>query len=212
MCACRSLILVLAALILLTLPAQAQTPSAPATSGKTEVNLFSPYSGRTANSDLNVTGRVTGSCAQASQVDVNRPDAWACTVAYKVYDPCFANQDGSELACPDLPSVLNPAISAGSVMSVVLVTPTDPLDQTQANTPGPDATPFLIELTDGQFCVPEPADVRYASLPIFGWCTTGYWFGPGDLSQPVWALPILQGQGTPSLSSVSNIGILRLWY
>jgi hypothetical protein len=103
-------------------------------------------------------------------------------------------------------------LSEKNLMDVLLVHPSEPLDETLANTPGPDATPFLIELTDGEFCVPEPANVVYASLPIFGWCSAGYWFGPGDLSQPIWTLPILQGSSSPTISTLTDIGILRLWY
>lgn len=214
----NSLVLVLAtvALGILPLQAQAQTQassaSTPSSGPATEVHLFAPFTVQGLNSDLKVTGRVSGDCSAPSLVDVNRADAWACTVAFKTFDPCFANADMTQLACPDLPNVANPTISEDSLLSVTLVTSTEPLDPTQANTPAPDPTPFLIELTDGEFCVPEPADVVYASLPVFGWCGSGYWFGPGDLSQALWTLPILQGGSSPSLSTLINIGILRLWY
>jgi hypothetical protein len=205
-------VLALASLLMVFLPARARAQTPAPTGPKTEVHVYEPYNGDVLNSDLNVTGSVTGSCDAPSQVDVNRADAWACTVAYKVYDPCFANADASELACPDLPAIGSGTMSEAKLLSVVRVKPSEPLDPTLANTPGPDATPFLIELTDGQFCVPEPANVTYASLPVFGWCTAGYWFGPGDLSQALWTLPILQGGATPTISSIVNIGIQRLWY
>jgi hypothetical protein len=194
------------------LPAGARAQAAAPGGPKTEVHIYEPYNGDTLNSDLTVTGSVTGTCGAASQVDVNRADAWACTVAFKVYDPCFANMDGTELACPDLPSVTSGKMAASAMMDVVLVRPSEPLDPSLANTTGPDATPFLLELADGEFCVPEPANVVYASLPVFGWCTSGYWFGPGDLSAPLWTLPILQGGSTPSVASINNVGVLRLWY
>ncbi len=210
--ASRPLLLALASFLFALLPA-ATSAQTPATSQrKTELHIYEPYNGNKLNSDLHVTGSVVGSCDSASQTDVNRPDAWACTVAYKVYDPCFANGDASELACPDLPSVGSGTMTDAQLLDVILVTPSAPIDPTLANTPGPDATPFLLELTDGQFCVPEPANVFYASLPVYGWCSDGYWFGPGDLSQITWTLPILQSGSTPTISTLTDIGILRLWY
>ncbi len=210
--ASRILTVAFASLVLLLVPvgALAQTPAAggPATT----LHIFEPYNGDTLNSDLKVTGSVTGDCDAASQIDVNRSDAWACTVAYKVYDPCFANTDSTELACPDLPSVQSGTMTEADLMDVVVVKPAQPLDPTLANTTGPDATPFLMELTDGEFCVPEPANVVFASLPVYGWCTSGYWFGSGDLSQALWKLPILQAGSTPSISTIANIGVLGLWY
>ena len=212
--ASSALTFVFASLALLMVPAGAlaQAPAVTNTGPKTVLHIFEPYNGDALNSDLKVTGSVTGSCDEASQIDVNRSDAWACTVAYKVYDPCFANADGTALACPDLPAIGSGMISEGDLMDVVVVKPAEPLDPTLANTTGPDATPFLMELTDGEFCVPEPANIVFASLPVYGWCTSGYWFGSGDLSQPLWTLPILQAGSTPSISTISNVGVLGLWY
>jgi hypothetical protein len=193
--------------------AQAQAPAPPATPApKTEILVFEPYTSAGLNQDLHVDRTLPGLCDTPSQVDVNRPDAWSCAAGGKTYDPCFANLGNSELACPNMPAVSSSGLSGASMLSVVLITPNDPLDATAANTPGPDATPFLIELVDGQFCVPEPKDVRFASLLIYGYCTSGYWFGPGDLSQPQWKLPILQTGSTASISALSSIGVLRLWY
>ena len=191
----------------------AQTPTVPPTDApRTEILVFEPYAESGLNQDITVSRTLPALCDQASQLDVNRPDAWACTAAGKVFDPCFANPSGSELACLDLPAVSSSALSATSMMEVVLVNPTAPLDPDKANTLGREATPFLLELVDGQFCVPEPLDVRFASLELYGYCSAGYWFGPGDLSQPLWALPILQGGASPSISRSSKIGVLRLWY
>jgi len=194
--------------------ARAQAQNAPKDAEPpTEILLFEPYTAAGLNSDLKITRSVLGECDTPSQVDVNRPDAWSCTDAYnKLYDPCFANQDASQLACMSLPAVTSAEISAASMMSIVIINPASPLDATLANTPGPEATPFLMELTDGQFCVPEPADVRFASLPVYGYCTGGYWFGAGDLSKPQWTLPILQSGSTQSVTTLVNIGVRRIWY
>jgi len=192
--------------------AQAQDSSKD-TGTPTEVLLFEPYTATGLNSDVKISRSVLGECNTPSQVDVNRPDAWACTDANNTqYDPCFANQDSSQLACVDLPKVSDTGITGASMLSVVILNPASPLDQTQANTPGPEATPFMIELVDGQFCVPEPADVRFASLPVYGYCTAGYWFGAGDLSKPLWTLPILQSGASASVTTLVNIGVRRVWY
>jgi hypothetical protein len=205
------------ALILAFCPAGLQAQSSGSESGqrgpKTNVFLFEPYDNGRLNSDISVSQTVTGSCDQASQVDVNRPDAWACTSrAGKMYDPCFANPDLTELACPDLPAVGSGSLSAASMLSVIIFKPGIPLDPDLANTPGQDPTPFLLEIANGEFCVPEPADIRYASLLIFGYCNSGYWFGPGDLSKDLWLLPVLVGGPTASISQVTQQPILRVWY
>jgi hypothetical protein len=208
-------IAIVAFLLLALVPAlaRAQTPAQPAAPApRTEILVFEPYTGSVLNPDLQVVRTLPGLCDTASQVDVNRPDAWACSAAGKTYDPCFANLGDAQLACPSMPAVSDSGLSAASILSVVLITPNEPLDTTAANTPGADATPFLIELVDGQFCVPEPQDVRFASLLIYGYCTSGYWFGPGDLSQPQWKLPVLQSGPTASISSLAPIGVRRLWY
>jgi len=194
--------------------ARAQAPDSSKDTGTpTQVLLFSPYTATGLNSDVKISHSILGECDAPSQVDVNRPDAWACTDADNTqHDPCFANQDSSQLACVDLPNVTDAGITATSMLSVVILNPASPLDTTQANTPGPEATPFLMELVDGQFCVPEPADVRFASLPVYGYCTAGYWFGAGDLSKPLWTLPILQSGASPSVTSLVNIGVRRVWY
>jgi hypothetical protein len=198
--------------------AHAQTPSsqpdqsAPASSQATKVLLFEPYTAGGLNSDIKISRTILGECDEPSQVDVNRPDAWACTAGSEQFDPCFQNFNGSQLACMDLPKPPDATVSPASLMSVVILNPSTPLDQTQANTPGPEATPFLMELVDGEFCVPEPADVRFASLPVYGYCTNGYWFGAGDLSKPLWTLPILVSGATPSVTNLINIGVLSVWY
>jgi hypothetical protein len=193
--------------------AQSSGSSSGSQGPKTGVYLFEPYENGRLNSDISVSQTVTGSCDQASQVDVNRPDAWACTTrAGKTYDPCFANADLTELACPDLPTVGSGSLSAASMFNVALFKPGIPLDPDLANTPGQDATPFLIELGNGDFCVPEPADIRFASLLIFGYCNSGYWFGPGDLSKDLWLLPVLVAGPSQSVSQVTQQPILRVWY
>jgi hypothetical protein len=194
--------------------AHAQSQGAPKDAEPpTQVLLFEPYTAAGLNRDIKIARSVLGECDLPSQVDVNRPDAWACTDASnKQYDPCFANLDGSQLACLELPQVTGTDIAAAAMLSVVILNPASALDQSQANTPGPEATPFLVELVDGQFCVPEPLDVRFASLPVYGYCSAGYWFGAGDLSKPQWTLPILQSGETDSVTSVVNIGVKRVWY
>ncbi len=212
-----SLIVALGALAFGLLPAatRAQTPAAnpAAPAPRTGVYLFEPFVGTRLNSDVKVSQTVTGICDMASQVDVNRPDAWACTArGGKAYDPCFANETMTQLACPDLPAVTSGSLSGGSMLSVVIFQPGIPLDPLQANTPGPEATPFLIELVDGEFCVPEPADIRFATLLIFGYCSNGYWFGPADLSKDQWALPVLYAGPTASVSQLMRVGVVRVWY
>jgi hypothetical protein len=210
-------VLAACALLLVLYPAGSRAQSNPAANGsqgpKTGVYLFEPYNNGHLNADLTVSQTVTGICDQASQVDVNRPDAWACTTrAGKTYDPCFANTDSTELACPDLPKVGSESLSASSMLNVVIFKPGIPLDTDLANTPGVDATPFLIELGNGDYCIPEPADVRFASLLVFGYCSSGYWFGPGDLSKDLWLLPVLVAGPTESVTQVTQQPILRVWY
>jgi hypothetical protein len=203
------------ALGLIPLSAGAQsTGSTPASPGpKTAVYVFEPYEAGKLNSDINVSQTVMGSCDMASQVDVNRPDAWSCTArGGKTYDPCFVNTAMTELACPDLPAVSSGSLSAASMLTVVIFKPGIPLDPDLANTPGPDATPFLIQLANGDYCVPEPADIRFASLLIFGYCASGYWFGPGDLSKDLWMLPVLLAGSTPSISQLTQQPIMRVWW
>jgi hypothetical protein len=194
--------------------AHAQSPdSTKAPEPSTEILLFEPYTAAGLNADVKISRSVLGDCSLPSQVDVNRPDAWACTDASnKQYDPCFSNLDSSQLACLDLPSVTSTDVTPGAMLSVVILNPASALDPTLANTPGPQATPFLIQLVDGQFCVPEPQDVRFASLPVYGYCSAGYWFGAGDLSKPLWTLPILVSGATASVTSLVNIGVSRVWY
>lgn len=193
--------------------AHAQSRPTPSSSGPpTEVLILEPYTSGQLNRDLQISRTMQGLCDHPSQIDANRPDAWACSAGGKTYDPCFANQDNSQLACVDLPAVTSSSLSASSMLGMVVINPTEPLDPLQANTPGPDATPFLIELVDGQFCIPEPKDVRFASVEIYGYCTAGYWFGPGDLSQSLWTLPILQRTASDSLSSITHVGVRRVWY
>jgi len=214
---CTSLFVALGALALGLVPATAgaQAPATAPTnpSPKTGVYLFEPYLGTRLNPDITVSQTTTGICDMASQVDVNRPDAWSCTTrGGKSYDPCFANDTLAELACPDLPSVSSGSLSAAAMLTVVIFKPGIPLDSDLANTPGPNATPFLMELVNGDFCVPEPADIRFASLLIFGYCSSGYWFGPGDLSKDLWMLPVLQAGATTSVTQVTQQGVLRVWY
>lgn len=192
---------------------RAQTaPAAPDNSLQTLTLVFEPYVADGLNSDLTVSRTILGSCEQASGIDVSRPDAWMCSAGDKVYDPCFANSAGSQLACIDLPPVTSATLSAASMMSIVIVNPALPLDATVANPLGLQATPFLLELVDGQFCVPEPLDKRFAGTEIFGYCTFGYWMGPADVSKPLWTVPVLERTSTASITQISTVGIRRLWY
>ena len=210
-----SLLIWLLLCIALAGPIRAQAQTAPSSSDSatpTETLVFEPYTSAGLNSDLTTSKTVLGSCAQASGIDVSRPDAWSCSVGDKVYDPCFANPAGSQLACLDLPPVSSASLSAASMMSVVIVNPAIPLDSTVANPLGLQATPFLLELTDGQFCVPEPADKRFAGTEIFGYCSFGYWMRPADISKPLWTVPVLERTATASVTQIVMIGIRRLWY
>lgn len=71
----------------------------------TEISLVSPWVGSEPTAGYTIVGSrlLTGHCIQGSFADGN-PTALRCFASNSyIYDPCFANGDGSEVACPVTP-------------------------------------------------------------------------------------------------------------
>lgn len=88
---------------------------------------------------------ITGNLASIPKADcqepnsVNRNDAFRCFVGDHIYDPCFANVDGTYVVCPDTPY--------GKEQVYALHRTDKAYERTQF-----DIRPWYIILTSGQEC------------------------------------------------------------
>ncbi len=168
----------------------------------TRLRVFIPFTTGGPSFGLAVTSRVRGSCFAPSAADPARPDAWRCEAGNAVHDPCFVNLKQTRLACAEEP------FSADAVM----LTPTKDLpSDTAGQEPNFKATPWALELANGQRCTPlTGATAPVAGLRInYGCGTDAYVAGPVDRSRPVWR--VFYGTPTRSLS-LQQVAVTTAWY
>lgn len=130
---------------------------------------------------------VDGSCAGGSAVRPGRADAWRCRAGDTLFDPCFANPTGTELACVPDPFTTQ----------VTIVRLATPLGRAGSNRNDPGLPPWFLELVDGSRCGRTP--------PSGYRCDTGRAVGEPDTSRPVWTVGTLD-------TEAATVDVRTAWY
>jgi predicted Ser/Thr protein kinase len=168
------------------------------TQAPTATRLFSvesPSGGLT----VGIQQRASGSCFTGS-IDLERPDAWRCTVGNTIYDPCFS-LDQSHVVCP-------PDGPWGRTAVLVNLTAALPASgNTGAEAKG---TPWAIQLANGARCLllSGASNVIAGQRLNYG-CTRGLGlYGDVNRSAPVWTI---FGAGQHA-SSITPYAVAIVWY
>jgi hypothetical protein len=90
------------------------------------------------------TARLTGHCWTRSIAAPARADAYRCMAGDSIYDPCFAPPRAHAVVCDVNPTTRNP----GFAMRLTQPLPNEPVFASSV------AMPWLVQLTDGEVCVP----------------------------------------------------------
>lgn len=130
---------------------------------------------------------VDGSCPGGSTVRPGRADAWRCQAGDSLFDPCFANPTGTELACVPDPFTTQ----------VTIVRLATPLGRAGSNRNDPGQPPWFLELVDGSRCGRTP--------PSGYRCDTGRALGEPDTSRPVWTVRTLEPEA-------ATVDVRTAWY
>ena len=121
-------------------------------SSGTQVKLMTPFHAGYLGIGFAATSRGSGECFARSAAVPARPDAWRCTIANAIHDPCFQNilGDASVLACPEPPWTAN----------IALLTLNRPLPKEDfAKAALKDTLPWALEMANGHCsapCLREP--------------------------------------------------------
>jgi hypothetical protein len=126
---------------------------------------------------------VSGSCWTRSIAAPSRTDAYRCMVGNVIYDPCFAPKRRGDVVCD-----VNPAMGVrGFALRL-----TKPLP-VEATFTGGGIAPWLVELEDGDVCIPQTG-----THEAFGSESIGYECSqPRSLSDSGAATGLLDGGITP---------------
>jgi hypothetical protein len=169
----------------------AATPPEP-----TQVILFSAFNNGAPSPRLSVVAETTGTCSQPSSADAGRPSAYRCfnddsTIA----DPCFTDDDG----------VAGFLLCFGVIAdeSTVKVTPRELRPQGLDPDAMTQATPWALDLTDGQRCdfvlggtaANDAGRLNYV-------CQQGVVYGETDRSSDSWIVQF-QATGTEALVPIA---------
>jgi hypothetical protein len=174
------------------------TTTAVVTQPATATRLFSvesPSGGLT----VGIQRRASGNCFTGS-IDLERSDAWRCTVANNIYDPCFS-LDQSHVVCP-------PDGPWGR--TAVLVNLTAALPASGNKDAEAKGTPWAIQLDDGARCLLlSGASNVIAGRRLNYNCTHGLGlYGDVNRSGSVWTI---FGAGQHA-SSITPYAIALVWY
>ena len=69
--------------------------------GRTEIKMFEPWNPHGLSIGIAVVQKLSGKCFAESAASPNRPDAWRCSAANAIQDPCYMQVmgDQKQLAC-----------------------------------------------------------------------------------------------------------------
>ncbi|WP_298337222.1 hypothetical protein [Ferrimicrobium sp.] len=169
---------------------------------QTKIVVYEPFTINGIAPGIKVTSQQSGSCWEGS-IASNRPDAWRCTVANGIYDPCFSDPYGNgEVACPE-------ATSPDQVMVIKL---TQPLPYSMENPPSDaqtNPTPWAYQLTNGTRCgVSTGANTAIAGLTVWGFCANDdQLVGNINTSGEIWSVLM----ESPNSTSLTSIKIAKVW-
>lgn len=183
------LVLLMAVVVASGVPASfaaAQTPGAgPAGVTRTNVRFVVPFGPSGLNGGLTASAPQEADCAEGSTVLPDRDDAWFCTVADGVLDPCFANPWGDPDAAAELACLASPWANEAQVVRT-----TKPLPDRPAAEAGRVelALPWALELGNGKRCgLLRGATAALAGQRInYGCEGGGSVIGDPDRSEPLW--------------------------
>ena len=172
-----------------------------ATSVRTTTATYSPWSaGGTLKPTVSVAKTVTGSC-WTSSIAVDAANAYRCTSASYVYDPCFAapGHHNSTVAC---------AVSPWS--DVVVIELTGVLPHLVKRPQNPQLV-WAERLGNGERCVIDTGTgVSVAGATLNYYCSPGVgWASVPDLSTSLWSASFAR---TLHARYVQKVSVLAAWY
>lgn len=183
----------------LSAAAQGGTPAE-----RTRIKMLTPFGPSGLSSGLEVARQLSGNCFARSASSAARPDAWRCSAANAILDPCYQRIMGDEkqLACP---------VDGPWSGKVVLLTLTQPLPEDSHKEASRDSTlPWALELAGGQHCsLFTGATAPVAGMRINYGCPGGF-IVVGDInrSQPVWRV-FLQAEKS---SVLEEVDVVVAWF
>jgi len=128
----------------------------------TETILYRPFGSAQQQDPIVIKQQLTGDCSGQS-LRIKREDAWRCSAAGKIYDPCFIKQYGSlkQAVCPQSPWV-------GESIEINLPAA---VDNSQHATLDMSRTyPWAVELSDGEHCQAVDDGNMLEGLPVHYQC------------------------------------------
>jgi hypothetical protein len=153
------------------------------TVSRTEVRLFEPWTPQGLSIGIAVLQKLSGKCFAESAASSSRPDAWRCSAANAIQDPCYMQVmgDQKQLACARDPWSANV-----NLFTLEGALPSGERKEQKAA----DAVPWALELADGSRCtLMTGGTYMMAGMRANYGCIGGRdLFGDIDRSQPVWQI------------------------
>ncbi|MFG3480106.1 serine/threonine-protein kinase [Streptomyces sp. NPDC047980] len=158
-------------------------PSPTPSVGRTQVTTIAPWAvGGYPADDITVTGETVGSCWSSSEATM-RLDSWRCIAEDQILDPCFAPDES-----PEHEALLCMGTQPNRMVRLTL---TEPLPGNNFHIPGgPQVTPLLIILADGNACrtMTGATTVLAGERMIYGCEEGGHLYGEPDKSNALWTI------------------------
>lgn len=141
-----------------------------------------------------------GYCFQQS-AHIKREDAWRCSIANKIYDPCFIKPYGNhrEAVCPQSPWV-------GQSVLIHLTMPVD--DSGHQTLDFSTAYPWAVELHNGEKCQAIDPGQFFDNLPIRYQCDSHHvLFGHLQRCKAEWSMLQRSEKG-----DVETVTLVKAWF
>lgn len=171
---------------------------------RTKIKLLTPFGPKGLSDGLTITEKLDGKCFAASAASPSRPDAWRCSAANAILDPCFQRILGDEKQFACTPE--GPWSQKIVLLTATEALPSEPRKDASHDTP----QPWALELANGRHCsMFTGATAPVAGMRINYGCPGGFQVvGDIDRTAPVWRV-FFQGEQSAVLEEVD---VTVAWY
>ena len=166
----------------------------------TQVHLYRPFGGLQGQPQIQIKHTVEGECKEHSN-RTPRSDAWRCTTAEWIIDPCFIRSYGNqkEALCPDAPW-----LDAGMLIHIQ----TGHNESRNEEFDLSKSYPWAVKLENGLACIASDKPTYFQHLVVRYQCADNtFLFGHLQRCKAQWS--ILHQQKT---NAVETVTIAEAWF